>query len=229
MDIAKSVSYIFEDDEWVTKIAIMLAVSLGAGLSFLLVGLVFVAAQIGWTMALIRNIKDDVPNPMPSWEGFGEKIADGATPLGAGIIYAIIPLILFCGVFILPTGLLGIVSEEAAGLAGGAVTCIGIPLLILYVIPAALFYNLGLITYVDTREISSFLKFTEMWDMLMANRDLTIRYILFLVLVQIAMNAIASTGIGGLATAAFTVPITGHLTGQYAALLGGKRKRAEVA
>ncbi len=229
LDIAKSVTYIFDDEEWVTKIAIMLAVSIGVGLSFLLVGLVFVAAQIGWTMELIRNMKDGVANPMPSWEGFGEKISDGAAPMGAGVAYALIPLILFCCVFILPTGILGAASEDAAAIAGGAVSCIGVPLLLLYVIPAALFYNIGLINYVETREINSFFKFGEMWATLRANQDLTIRYILFLIVVQVVMSFIGSTGIGGLVTAAFSVPITGHLTGQYAVALGGKPKRVEAA
>lgn len=224
LDIAKSITYIFDDPDWVTKILIMLAVGFGAGILMpvLLLGLVLVAAQTGWTIQLIRNVRDGVPNPMPAWDDFGKKISLGAQPMIAGIVYFLPVIVLSCLLFA-PVAMAG---EEAAGAFAGGAMCLYIPLIIVYGIAAAIFLSMGQIRYAETESINEFFKFSQLWEMFTRDTNLTTRFVAYLVLVSIVMGAISSTTIGTLVPAAFNAPIIGHLTGQFAVALDTKPKRS---
>lgn len=225
LDIAKSVTYIFDDPDWVTKILIMLAVGVGAGLLMivLFLGLVLVAAQVGWQIQLIRNVKDGVEHPMPAWDDFGKKIALGAQPMIAGVVY-FLPIILLSCILFLPAAMAG--DEDIAGAMAGGAMCLYLPLMIVYGVAASVFLSMGQIRYAETEQIGDFFKFSQLWEMFTRDNQLTLRFIGYLVLVGIVMGAVSSTTIGSLIPAAFNAPIIGHLTGQFAAALDTKPKRA---
>ncbi|MGB7095956.1 MAG: hypothetical protein WBD62_15035, partial [Anaerolineales bacterium] len=62
MDIGKSFSYPFEDDEWLTKLFLGAIVSAVPILNF---------AWTGYTVDIMRNVIDGVSMPMPAWSDFG--------------------------------------------------------------------------------------------------------------------------------------------------------------
>ncbi len=225
LDISKSVTYIFDDPDWVKKIGIMLVVGLAAGFLLpILVGLVFVAAQTGWSVQLIRNVRQDMPNPMPDWDEFGKKMSLGAQPMIAGIVY-FLPMILLSCIFFVPAALAG---EDAAGALAGGLTCLLVPVFLIYTVAASVFLSMGIIRYAETEQLGDFFKFGVLWEMFTRDTSLTARYVGYYILVQLVMSAASSLtgGIGAIIPAAFGPPILGHLTGQFANALGSKPKRA---
>jgi hypothetical protein len=226
LDLMKSVTYIFDDPDWVMKLGIMLVVSLAGGaLMFILVGLVFIAAQYGWMIELIRNMRAGDETPMPTWDNFGGKISLGGAPMGALVVYMLIPIILACVLYV-PAIMASVANEDAGGIVGGATSCILFPLMVVYMAAAWVFFTVGTVRYASSESIGEYFKFSSLWATVQENRDLTIRYVIFVVIVGLVMGAIGGTGIGGLVTAAVSIPISGHLLGQYAiALDGGKKKK----
>jgi hypothetical protein len=225
MDLEQSVRYIFDDEDWVKKLGILLGVTIGAGLlmPLLFAGLVLVAASIGWSLELIRNVRDGVEYPLPDWEDFGKKISVGVSPMVAGVVY-FLPLFVIMCVLFLPAALAGGASEDMAAVFAGGASCLVMPVAILYVIAASLLYTMGLIRYSETEKMNVFFQVSSLTDMLSHDRSLTGRYILYLIIVQAVGGVINSTGLGGLVTAALLPPVIGHLTGQFAAGLDGKPK-----
>lgn len=226
-NLIKAVRYIFDDPDWVTKIGIMLVVNFAFGLTvWILVGFVFLAAQIGWLIQLIRNMQAGIENPMPGWNDFGDKMQLGAGPLGAGFAYYLIPMIVSCLLFA-PAVFAGATSEEAGGILASGAACIVTPLLLVYAVGAGLLYTMGTIEYVSTENIGVYFNVSKLWGMVREHSSAVIEYIVFSIIVSMAMSALGSTGVGALVTGAFTVPITGHLMGQLAIKIkgGGKKKK----
>jgi ABC-type multidrug transport system fused ATPase/permease subunit len=93
MDIGKSFSYPFEDDEWLTKLLLGAVVSAVPILNF---------AWTGYTVDILRNVTDGVSKPMPDWSDFGDKFVKGFFIWAAGFIYTLPAMIIAC----LPLGLL---------------------------------------------------------------------------------------------------------------------------
>ncbi|MFO7682373.1 MAG: hypothetical protein R6X34_20220, partial [Chloroflexota bacterium] len=61
MDIAKGLTYVTQDERWVTKLLIALVVTF---FSFLFFPIFFL---IGYAVAITRNVKDGVEKPLPEW------------------------------------------------------------------------------------------------------------------------------------------------------------------
>jgi hypothetical protein len=226
MDLMKNLSYIFDDDEWVTKLAIMAAVGFGAGILmiFLGAGLLLVAAQMGWMVQLIRNMRHGDENPMPDWSDFGGKIRLGAPMLGAWVVYSLLPLVVICFMLV-PVGMTGSVSEDAAAALLTSMMCTLFPLLLFYGIPASVFYAAGTVEYVRTEEINAYFKFGQMWRTVSENMELTGQLVLYYIIIQVGLSLLSSTGVGSIVVMALNVPIVGYLLGQYVLALEQKKKR----
>ena len=98
MDIGKSFSYVFEDKKWIEKILIGGLVTLIPILGTLLI--------MGYWIALVRNVRNYDPEPLPAWDDWGQKIVDG---LKLVIIYFIwsLPLVILYFLMIFPLALFG--------------------------------------------------------------------------------------------------------------------------
>lgn len=225
IDIGKAISYIFDDPDWLAKLGILLLVNIAFGLfAVILVGFVFYAAQLGWVLELLRNMQMGDETPMPAWSNFGDKIQLGLGPLGASVVYAILPGVFSCLLFV-PAILAGTASEEAAGVFGLGATCLIFPLLLVYAIVSGMMFTVGTIRYSQTESIGEYFNFAGVWATIQANQELTITYVVWLVVVNIGLGLAGSTGLGGLVSAAFGAPIMGHLLGQYALALDSDKKK----
>jgi hypothetical protein len=87
MDIGKSFTYPFEDDDWISKLFLGAIVSAVPILNF---------AWTGYTVDLVRNVIDDVSTPLPDWSEFGDKFVKGFLIWVAGFIYSLPVLIIAC-------------------------------------------------------------------------------------------------------------------------------------
>jgi hypothetical protein len=116
MDIGKSFSYPFEDKQWVSKMGLGALISLVPILNF---------AMTGYMIGIVRNLMNDVQEPLPTWDDLGKKFMDGLMLVLAGLVYALPIFILSClplSVFAVPAILSG--NQDMQGLSN-AMTGVG--------------------------------------------------------------------------------------------------------
>jgi hypothetical protein len=92
MDAERSFTFPFEDKEWISKLGLGAIISLVPILNF---------AWSGYLVDIIRNVMNDDPYPLPTWDDLGKKFSEGLILFGAGLIYASPILLALC----LPLGL----------------------------------------------------------------------------------------------------------------------------
>jgi hypothetical protein len=68
VDIEKAFNFPFEDREWTAKLGLGAAIGLVPILNF---------AWYGYMVGILRNIMEDVPQPLPTWDDLGKKFTDG--------------------------------------------------------------------------------------------------------------------------------------------------------
>ena len=68
MDVTKSITYIFQDKRWFTKLLIGWLVSLVPILNF---------AFTGYSTETIKNVENKREFPLPEWDDFGKKFVLG--------------------------------------------------------------------------------------------------------------------------------------------------------
>jgi hypothetical protein len=165
MDIGKALSFVFEDQEWISKILL--------GAVIMLIPILGQLALLGYGIAIIRNVKANDPQPLPAWSNLGDLLIDGFKFWVATLIYAIPFIIFLCPVmlvWILPA--LGAENEDlAAILAGvsGIVSMLLGCLAILYGILLSLLTPVIQIRYAETGEIGPCLAIGEVFRLLFDN------------------------------------------------------------
>ncbi len=93
MDIEKSFTFPFEDKEWTSKLGLGAAINLVPILNF---------AWIGYTVGILRNVMNNVSEPLPTWDDVGKRFTDGLIFFAASLIYVSPLFVMFC----LPLGVL---------------------------------------------------------------------------------------------------------------------------
>jgi hypothetical protein len=184
------------------------------------IGLIGLAALMGYQLDLMRNVRDDVHPPLPVWRDYGAKIITGGEIMTAWFIYNI------------PNGVwLCIASTLWFNNPGGALVlaCCTLPVLVvinLFTIPL---YTLGLVRYMDDprKNVGTFFQVGALGDTLRQNIVPIIQWWLFSTLVN--LTGVFIPCVGWLALLVLGVPLNGHMLGQLAASLRGanasRRKR----
>lgn len=90
MDFGKAFVYMFEDPEWVKKLAIGTLVGLlGIVLSPVLIGVVPLLMLAGYTLDVLRNVIEGRSEPLPEWEDWGGFFVRGFKLLAALFVWAL--------------------------------------------------------------------------------------------------------------------------------------------
>jgi hypothetical protein len=113
MDINKALTYVFDDERWVTKSIIGLVLSF---LGFLIVPIIFVQGYLVW---IVRNVMDGLEFPLPEWDDWGKMFMDGLNLFIALFVYSLpAVLLMVCGgLLFLPAGMAE--GDVAGALAAG--------------------------------------------------------------------------------------------------------------
>jgi hypothetical protein len=107
MDIGRAFTFVFDDPEWLKKVAIGIGLILvGAIFTPVLIGLVPLIMVGGYTVLLTRNVMDRVEHPLPEWEDWGELFMLGLKLFLIQLIWAI-PLIVLGTASSIPGALAG--------------------------------------------------------------------------------------------------------------------------
>jgi hypothetical protein len=165
MDIGKAFGFVFEDEEWVSKLLL--------GTVIMLIPIFGWFALMGYAIEVLRKVKADDPRPLPAWDDIGRYFVDGLMFWVATLIYSIPILIVVCPItliWILPAAA-GDSEDVMAILAGvsGLVT-LGLGCLAsLYGILLALLTPVLQIRYAESGELGDCLHFGEIFRFLFAN------------------------------------------------------------
>lgn len=118
MDIGKAISFVFEDPEWLKKVAI------GSGLAILgflftpvLIGLVPLMIIGGYAIQLTRNVMDGVERPLPEWDNWGQLLSLGFKIFVILLVWSL-PLIILSTASSLPA-----IFAEGSEVEGLLVVC----------------------------------------------------------------------------------------------------------
>jgi hypothetical protein len=211
MDVGKAVSFVFEDEEWVSKMLL--------GAVILLIPVFGWFAVIGYAIAVVRNVIADEPRPLPAWQDLGRFFMDGLMFWIATLVYAIPFLILICPIaltWVLPA-LAGEQEEVANVLVGVSVfVSVGLGCLAgLYGILLGLVTPVLQIRYAETGEIGSCLRLGEVFRFLFANIGSVVIAQVLLWIASVVVGMIISTLVGVLGI----IPICGWILGAALGLL----------
>jgi hypothetical protein len=209
MDFAKAFSFVFDDEDWVTKIVI--------GGLVAIIPIVGELLLTGYIIAIARNVIRSNPQTLPDWSDFGQMLVDGLFVLIIGLVYALPILIVMCVLWLPAMAVGGALGDNGdVGFIGGiASCCFGVFALIYGIAMAWFFVPAAMGRYADTGDFMSALRFGEILAITRAN---PVVYLMVL-LVSIVASFVASFGvilciIGVLFTSFYASCVTGHAYGQ---------------
>jgi hypothetical protein len=222
VEFGKALTYPFDDDEWLSKLGIAVAVSLIQ----LVIPVIGLAPLYGWQVKLIKNVKDGAELPLPAWEDFGDYIVKGLMVLGANLLYQV-PLILFwCVATIAGSatggGLAAAVESgadpEAFGPVFGVImACCGC-LAAIYGIVAGAAFTGGLLRFADTETFNTFMEFGTNFGLVRDNLGAFIMALIYIILgaILFILASVVTLGLGSILLTAAMFYFSGHIMGQLA-------------
>ncbi len=233
MDIGKSIRFVFDDERWITKLLIAVVLSI---LSVLFIPAFFL---IGYMVAVARNVKNGVKNPLPEWDDWGKLFMDGLYIFLAQMVYSLPMLILVC-IASIATGGFSAVAEAGAdpdalsammGTTLFLMTC----LLMIYGLVLVFISPAIVIQYIlNDNKLGACFRFGEVLGIARAN----IADILMILLVTLGINLVVGLVVWipllGMIVGVFAYPyvmfVSGHLYGQIAVKhFGGGSKEEQFS
>ena len=107
MDIGRSFTFVFEDEDWLKKVLI------GGGLSIIpVVGQLF---TIGYGLEVARRVAKGDPQPLPEWGDWGGLLKDGFMAMVIGIVW-MLPIIVVSSCAWIPAILSGVISPTTSAM-----------------------------------------------------------------------------------------------------------------
>jgi MFS family permease len=211
MDIGKSFTFVFEDEEWVSKLLIAAVISLITpfllGIPYLLLG--------GYTVQLVRNVRRGEARPLPTWDNLGDKFREGLLLFIAVLVYSLPILIILCPFIIIAVATGD--SQQAQDTLGILWACFAC-LAFLWGIAVALVTPALYVRLAETGELASLFRFGDIIGFTTRN----IGSVIVAIVVAWVANLIASIvgtllcGIGLLVTTPWAAFVAAHLYAQVA-------------
>lgn len=205
MQVSRALSFIFEDEQWVSKLLI------GALISLIPIFGSF--AVMGYAIAVLRNVQEGQPRPLPGWDRLGDYFVDGILVWVATFVYSIPLLVLMCPllfVWVLPA--LAGESEDLMAVLGGLAGIVSIGVGCLAFLYGLLIWILSpaiQIRYAETGKLGACLRFSEVFRFLFSN----IGPIIIAQLLVAAAGIVISTVLGGVISVLSLIPICGWIVG----------------
>lgn len=224
MDIGAAFSYMFDDENWVMKLAIGGGIMLvGIPLSCILIGLPLLFLVFGYQLQLLKNVRDGYENPLPEWTDFGDLFVKGAMVFLIGIVYLIPYFILFCGsmgtqFMAASPDLVGSDVSQMMGLVGACLSCVGflVQIFCYVLIPSALIH------YAQQDSIGAAFNIGRVFGFITSNiGDYLIVLLLGLAAGIVASFGMIACGIGLFFTLFWSYLVMGNLYGQLAQKANG--------
>jgi hypothetical protein len=228
MDIGSAFTYVFDDPDWIKKLAIGGGIIL-AGIILLpiLVGLALFLPIGGYMLETIKNVRDARPTPLPEWTDFGNLFSKGLMVLVISIAYNLPSIFFSCasaGVNVAVTS--PDVDPDIAGALGAVSVCLTCFQLIFSLLGNALL-PAAIIHYAQYDSLGAAFQFGEIFNFIKNNiGDYIIVILLSWVAGLIAIFGIILCFIGVVFTGFWSNLVTAHLYGQLARKAAGTPQAA---
>lgn len=236
MDVGKSIRFIFEDKQWLSKVLIgtlILLVSLP--LTFVLVGFLGLAIVTGYSLDVLRNVRAGSTRPLPEWrDQWGEWLVEGLKLLLILFVWSL-PII-FLNMF---TGIGDSMMNSGSGLLnlfGGMTVAVASCLALLWGIAVALVTPAIYIRLADTRELGSGFQFNAIYVWTRDRIGDVVIALLLSILLTLAVTLVAGVvgillcGIGLVLTLPASVMLSTLITVHLYAQIGpGKQRQPQTS
>ena len=219
MDIGSAFTYVFDDEDWIKKVAIGGGIAI-AGiilLPVLLVGLLLFFPLAGYMIKVIQNIRDGEAKPLPEWDDFGGLFKTGFFVTLIAIIYQIPAIVFSCASALaqnapamtnLDSDMVGIVVT-----LGACLSCVQIILSL----AASILLPAAWIRYAQYETLGSAFQFGEIFNFISNNiGDYIITILLSWVASFIAFFGVILCLIGVFFTTFWAILVSANLYGQLA-------------
>ncbi|MCK5793859.1 MAG: DUF4013 domain-containing protein [Anaerolineales bacterium] len=205
MDFGLAFSYVFEDKDWVKKLA------LASVLCLTVIGIIPV---LGWGLEVMKRVIKEDPEPLPNWSEFGQYFVKGLLVVLVGFVYYL-PVIVIGSCNAGAGALLGNTGEDiATPLIWILTTCLSC-IYILYGVGISLVIPAALGNYAASGEFGSVFKLGEIFRIVRNNLGNYGLVFLGLLLSNIiAPLGSVACGIGVAVTTAYAILFNFHLMGQ---------------
>lgn len=231
MDIERSLTYPFEDRNWLSKLGTGALIGLVPLLNF---------AWTGYMVGIIRGVMAGAAEPLPTWDDLERKFLDGLLLFAAALVYALPALV----VIAVPVGMLissGILSANAnqqdfarwLGGAGGASLAGVLCVLVAYSLVLSVIHPAILVMFAREGTLASCFKLGAMTRLISRNSGpyftvwgwsilAAIGIGLAAAVLSLALNLIPCAGwiaglLIGLGSGVYITSVQSHLIGQFAA------------
>jgi hypothetical protein len=219
LDIGRSLTYMFEEEDWIAKFLIAVGMVL---LSILI--LPYLILQ-GYLIEIIRRVGRNQTTVLPAWTNWGDYLKDGLFAALALFVYTIPAILPACCMAFFAAAFTDQQTGELSGFGVLAICCISSLVIILSLL-IYLVYFAGLIRYAETGEFASFFQFGRLWAYVRENGSNYAYAILIIVIANIIAGFIPILG------TAWATLVTGHVLGQVmragGGLVGGPTPPSEV-
>jgi len=204
MDFGKAFSFVFEDEDWLKKIAV--------GGLFSLIPVIGIFVVLGWGVEITKRVINGDPEILPDWSDFGGYLTRGFMVFLVAFIY-LLPVILLQACSSLPY-LYEAADETLLTIFTIVTVCFGC-LTTIYSIGAYLLLPAAIARYAATGEVSAAFKLGEVFKMVKNNIGTYAMVLLGgIVASLVASLGVIACGIGVLFTSVYSFAINGHLWGQ---------------
>ena len=207
MDLVRALKFPLDDEEWPVKIAI--------GSLIFLIPVIGWIGSLGYQIAVARNVIRGSARPLPGSDSLGQIFTDGVMAGLAGLLYMLPTAPLWCVMAVLS----GIADGSSAG--DFALACVSVAaalVSIVYGIPAAAMYWVGVMRYTQSGSFSEFTQFGSLWREARANVGTLVTLFLYNLLLGLLLSIISPlavlTCIGIFVLAFYSQVASGHLIGQ---------------
>lgn len=228
MDIGSAFAYMFDDQDWIKKIAIGGGITLVAAiLTPILIGLALFLPLSGYMLETLKNVRDGRPTPLPEWTNFGDLFSKGLMIFVIYLVYNLPAIILSCvtgGISVATTN--QNIDPDLASTLGFVSACISclqilVSLLGSAILPAAI------IRYAEFGSLGSAFQFAEIFNFIKNNIG---DYIIVVLLTWVA-GLLGGLGIilclvGVFFTFFWSILVTANLYGQLARKVSGSLQAA---
>jgi hypothetical protein len=163
MDVGKSIRFVFEDKQWLSKVLIgSLILLVSIPLTFVLVGFLGLAIVTGYSLDVLRNVRAGSVRPLPEWrDRWGEWLIEGLKLMLILFVWSL-PLIVL-NVF---TGIgdsMANLNSSLLNLSGVMVIAVASCLMLLWGIVVALVTPAIYLRLAETQELSSGFQFNAIY------------------------------------------------------------------
>lgn len=223
MDVGKSFTYMFEDRNWITKLAIGgLILLVGALiLGWLIIPALAAAALVlGYALVIVKNVYEGSTEPLPEWANIGELFMKGVTAMVGVLIWALPVIVLGCCIAITAIAFGANADRSGSnniGPFGGLVlTCLYCLTFIVAII-INLFVYAPLTNFAINGQLNAFWDFQGAWRFIKLNaNNYIVAFLLTLVASFIAGFGVIACLIGVFFTNFWAILVMAHLFGQVA-------------